>query len=358
MPDVTPNPCGIRLAIHPRANSFSDRWIGHSRERGIPVETISGYDSNLAARLSGFDAFLWHFDQDDPRDMLMARTALEAAEAAGLTVFPNHATRWHFNDKIGQKYLLESLGAPLVPTLVFYDRAEALAWLRSASYPLVGKLRSGAGSANVRLLRDYSQASAYCERLFGRGYVPVPGYFDDAATKFASIRQSREFRAKLRRMPRAVLRRLLARRQSQVERGYLLVQQFVPGNLFDTRITVVGDRAWGFTRNVRKNDFRASGSRNIDYNVERINPECVRIAFTVARQLKMQSVAFDFVTAAERRPLIVEISFGYASLPVYSAAGQWTPDLEWIPGHRHAEDFILDNLVSSLVARAGAERAV
>ena len=51
-----------------------------------------------------------------------------SVEASGKKVFPDFNTVWHFDDKVGQKYLLEALDLPLVPTWVFYDKTEALQW--------------------------------------------------------------------------------------------------------------------------------------------------------------------------------------------------------------------------------------
>ena len=55
-------------------------------------------------------------------------------------------------------------------------------------------------------------------------------------------------------------------RRFELQRDYLLVQEFLPGNGFDTRITVIGNRAFGFRRFNRPDDFRASGSGRIDWN--------------------------------------------------------------------------------------------
>ena len=39
----------------------------------------------------------------------MAKKLLAALEDAGKLVFPNHNTGWHFDDKVAQKYIFESL---------------------------------------------------------------------------------------------------------------------------------------------------------------------------------------------------------------------------------------------------------
>ncbi len=53
---------------------------------------------------------------------------------------------------MAQKYLLESIAAPLVDSYVFYSKKEAIKWVEETSYPKVFKLAGGASSSNVRAL--------------------------------------------------------------------------------------------------------------------------------------------------------------------------------------------------------------
>jgi len=338
----------VRLAVHLRPGGFSDRWIDNCREKGVACEPVDGFASDIIEQLRGFDGFLWHFDHVESQDMLVAPMVLEAAESIGLEVFPNRATRWHFDNKLSQKYLLEGLGAPLARSDVFYSEEAARAYLASAALPVVAKLKAGSGSANVQLLRTKAEAEAYCKKMFGAGENPLPGYFSDASTRVRSVAQAGALAAKLKRAPAALMRRLKKRRFTARERGYVYFQEFLPGNEFDTRITVVGDVAWGFIRRVRPGDFRASGSRNIDYNLEFVDVECVKIAFETAERLGSQSTAFDFVKAQGGEPRIVEISYGYESGAVHAVSGQWRRDLSWQDGRLYAEDVIIDNLVAAI----------
>jgi len=342
----------MRLAIHNRPGSFSDRWIEYCRERSIDFCVVNAYESHILSRVKECDALLWHINHGSPTDLLMGGSVLSAVEAMGKVVFPGFATRWHFNDKLAQKYFLEAVGAPLVPTEVFYDRPEALAWLRSAQYPLVGKLRGGAGSKNVRLLRSFSQARHYCRQAFGKGFISVPGYFADAATKVRNVKSFQAFWGKLKRSPRNIANILHTRRMSSRDKGYVLLQKFLPGNSFDIRVTVVGDRAWAFTRDVRKNDWRASGSGSLSYDTKRINPDCVGVAFETADAIGSQCMAFDFLTDADGRPMIVEMCFGFVPSAVYDCPGHWGRDLSITAGHSWPQDVIVDNLCAEVARRA------
>ncbi|HXW03688.1 MAG TPA: hypothetical protein VD833_00535 [Vicinamibacterales bacterium] len=350
----------IVIAIHPRAGSFSDRWRACCEERGLGVRIVDGYATDIIDQLKGCDALLWHFDHEEATDLLMARHVLTAAEYAGLSVFPDRHTAWHFDDKLAQKYVLEAVNAPLVPTWVFYEEDRGRAWLRRATLPCVRKLRRGAGSANVGLVRSGQEGQRYLGAMFGRGIRPVSGYFTDVGVRLTSTRTREQALAKLRRAPEAIRARWRKRAGVQPERGYALFQEFEPGNQFDTRVTVVGDRAWGFIRLVRKNDFRASGSRNIDFDRGRVDPECVRIAFAVNEALRSQSTAFDFVHAPDGRPLIVEMSYGYNPAVVAQVPGQWDRNLSWHAGCARAEDAILDGVLARIGdrrRRAGASTA-
>ena len=154
------------LAIHDRKNSYSDRWIAYCDEHAIPYRLVNCLKPDIIHQLSSSNALLWNWYHADPREQLMARNLIMAAETMGLTVFPSTATCWHFDDKIAQKYVLEAIGAPLVPTYVFYSLDEALHWINEPSYPKVFKLRKGAGSSNVRLVRSAKEASALARRAF------------------------------------------------------------------------------------------------------------------------------------------------------------------------------------------------
>ena len=152
----------MRLAIHPRSGGFSDRWLDYCKEIGIAYGIVDGFGSDILSQLRGFDAFLWHFDHVESDDLLAAPMVLEAAESLGHVVFPDRPTRWHFDNKLAQKYLLESLNAPLARAEIFYTESSALDYLKTARLPLVAKLKAGSGSANVQLLRTEAQARKYC----------------------------------------------------------------------------------------------------------------------------------------------------------------------------------------------------
>lgn len=143
----------MKIAIH-NSGSFSIRWIKYCKKYAIPFKTVNCYDSDIIKQLKDCDALMWHHDHGKFKDVLSAKKILFALEHAGIKVFPDFHTAWHFDDKVAQKYLLEAINAPLVPSYVFYDKKEALDWATATTYPKVWKLKGGAGAANVKLVRS------------------------------------------------------------------------------------------------------------------------------------------------------------------------------------------------------------
>src|SRR5690606_8162018 len=129
---------------------------------------------------------------------------------------------------------------------------------------------------------------------------------------------------------------------------YVYVQEYVPDNDHDTRVTVIGRRAFAFRRRVRPGDFRASGSGIIDYDPNLIDPRCVSLAFDIARRLGSSCLALDFIKRdVDSVPLLLEISFAFASPAVANCPGYWRPDLSWISQSIQPEDAILDDVLET-----------
>ena len=338
----------MQIAIHPQG-LFSERWLDYCREHGIPCKVVNCYACDILEQLRSVDILLWHWGQYAVQNYLVAGHLIRAAEMMGVRVFPSTATCWHFDDKVAQKYLLEAVGAPLVPTYVFYSLADALEWIDHASFPKVSKLRRGAGSQNVWLVRSARDARALARRAFGKGFRVMPTYLQDARARFRKGRRRQgALWAALKRLPKTVMRIVRVNRELGRERGYLYFQDFMADNAFDTRVTAIGGRAFGFTRDVRPGDFRASGSGSICYDLDRVNLKCVRIALDVARKVGSQSMAVDFVTDEHGEPLITEVSYGYVDTAVHECPGHWDEDLTWHEGHVWPQDAIIEDLLAAV----------
>ena len=321
----------MKIAIHKHSKGFGKRWVAYCEENHIPYKIVDCYQSDIIRQLEDCDALMWHFYHNDYRDMLFARQLLWSVQAAGKRVFPDYNTCWHFDDKVGQKYLLEAIGVPLVKSYVFYSKAEALDFIRSTSFPKVFKLRGGACSANVKLVKSASQARGLVHKAFGRGF-PVfdrMGYFKERFNKFLNGKDT--LLGALKGLGRLIIP-LKDINMIHREKGYVYFQDFIPDNTSDTRIIVIGDKAFAIKRMVRKNDFRASGSGSIVYSKEEIDIRCLKIAFETSAKLQSQCMTYDFVFDQDNTPLIVEISYGFSPSGYVDCPGYWDADLKWHEG--------------------------
>ena len=130
------------LAIHNTKDSFSDRWIAYCDNNQINYKEVDCYRHDIMAQLHECAALMWHFSQNSPRAILFAKQLIYSVSISGRQVFPDFNTVWHFDDKLGQKYLFEAIDAPHVPTWVFYDKIKALNWAKKSEFPKVFKLRA------------------------------------------------------------------------------------------------------------------------------------------------------------------------------------------------------------------------
>src|SRR5450631_3263571 len=104
----------LKIAIHDRAGSFSDRWIKYCNENQVPYKLVNCYEFDIISQLDDCKGLMWHWDLNDYKAALFARQLTISLEKKGVKVFPDVNTAWHHDDKVGQKYLLEAVGAPLV----------------------------------------------------------------------------------------------------------------------------------------------------------------------------------------------------------------------------------------------------
>jgi glutathione synthase/RimK-type ligase-like ATP-grasp enzyme len=340
----------MKLGIHNTKGSFSERWIDYCREQQIPFKLIDCYRTDIIDQLADCDALMWHFNHKSSKACKFARQLLYSVTAGGKSVFPDFNTVWHFDDKLGQKYLLESINAPLVPSYAFYDKKEAVDWARGAIYPKVFKLRTGAGSDNVRLVKSKNDAFRLIRKAFGKGFVQYEAW-SNLSERFRKYRLGK---TNLWDVMKGVIRLAFTTEFSKVagrEKGYIYFQNFIPNNDHDIRVVVIGDKAFAIKRLVRKGDFRASGSGEILYEKSFIDENIVNISFQVSGLLNAQCIAFDYVFDMTN-PLIVEISYGFTPSGYDPCPGYWTRDLVWHEGKFNPYGWMVENLVRSAQIKA------
>ncbi|NCA82672.1 MAG: hypothetical protein EOM72_07970 [Opitutae bacterium] len=344
-------PGGLCIGVHAaEPDGYAGRWETALQARGATVKRLDLLGPDPLGQVAGCDGVMWHWFHYPHEVRMAALPVLRVIEEQlRLPVFPDLATCWHYDDKIAQSHLLGALGIPIPRTWVFWREADALAWCGQANYPVVAKLSMGASSQNVRLIRDAAEAGAYVERCFsGSGIVARP-----ALPNRWGLRLRRRLKNAVKRIGPAAAYVWANRFPAMPhptfwmpQKNCALFQEFLPGNEFDTRVTVIGDRAFAFRRFNRPNDFRASGSGNLQHDPSAVDLRCVSAAFAAAQRLKSQSMAFDFLfRGAGQEPVVVEVSYCYADWAVERCPGHWDSQLQWHEGHlwpeeAHVEDFL------------------
>lgn len=334
----------MKIAIHHRPGTFSDRWITYCKANNINYKLVDSFATNIIEQTQDCQALMWHHNHEIYKDVLAAQPILFALEHAGLKIFPDFKTAWHFDDKVAQKYLLEAIGAPLVPSYVFYDKQSALEWVDNASFPKVFKLKGGAGAANVKLVKDKEHCVKLIHKAFGKGFSQFDriGGFKERVRKVKEGKDS--WLGILKGLGRLLIPTEYAR-QKQREKGYIYFQEFIPGNDSDTRIIVIDRKAYALKRYVRKGDFRASGSGDIDYSVDKVDEKSLELAFSISEKLKSQCVAFDFVYNSLKNPLLIEISYGFAVSAYDNCEGYWTEDLKFHQGSFNPQGWMVETIL-------------
>jgi hypothetical protein len=205
-----------------------------------------------------------------------------------IEIMPNLDTIWHFESKIAQNYLFKHYNIKTPNTFISFDYSEAIDYIENCHYPQILKLSAGAGSNNVRMIKNKKEALKIIKKHFTK----------------------------------TIFSKIIKQYCDHQMFGVIYLQDFIPDNDADLRITVLGDKyAFGFWRENRENDFRASGSGKIDYK-RNIPEEPLKYCLEVSKILNFDSMAYDIIFKNEEF-LITEISYGYNQNAIFNAPGYY-----------------------------------
>jgi glutathione synthase/RimK-type ligase-like ATP-grasp enzyme len=326
----------MRVAIHKNDKIFNhsttwgNYWIEICEKNNLSYEVVDCYDNNTLDILKNFDCLLWHFNNYSIQDMMFARTILNSVKRLGLKVFPDFNTSWHFDDKIAETYLLNSVEAPIPQSWMFYTLIDCVNWLNTFSnFPIVAKLRCGSGASNVKLIRNRNEAVAYAKRMFNKGFKTAPSVIYKTKSNVKSAKDWETIKKRFKRIP-DFIETLKNARKFPNEKGYVYFQEFIPNDGYDIKIVVIGDKLSYIVRNVRQGDFRASGGGELYFNKELVNMDIIKSAFATSDKLGFQCMGYDYVIDnRDGKGKIVEISYGFSHTSLLLAEGYFDRNGVW-----------------------------
>lgn len=345
----------MRVAIHSNpevyhhSGQWNRQWIEYCEDHSISYEIVDLFAHGALSRLRGFDALLWHFGNYSLQEMLFARSILRAAKQMGMAVFPDENTSWHFDDKVAQMFLLQSIDAPIPQSWFFATLPEALEWIRSeGTFPVVAKLKSGSGASNVKLLANTAEASRYVTRLFTIGYSPSPNVVFKTVSSARSANDIHTFLARARRAPEFFRTKRHAR-QFPRERSYAYFQEFIPNEGFDIKVAVIGDKLSFIARQSRPGDFRASGGGHTYYDRSLLSTAIIENAFRTSDALGFQCMGYDYVVdSRDGTGKIIEMSYGFSYRALLDAGGYWDRSAVWHDEPLNAPIQVLMGLMAAI----------
>ncbi len=336
----------MRVAIHPNMRKM---LLSYSSHRDIDILKYNGIDfiildvnsNSFWQDVKTCDRFIFRWNQYDYPSQIAKNILPIIEKDLGIKCFPSVNCCWAYDNKIREYYLLTQYGFPTPECWIFYDKLKALKFIQTADYPLIFKLKGGAGARSVLKLKNKHEGEKLVRLMFGRGVsnkLNLPGTFrrDIKDRGIVSVLRKRggEIKNRLKEG------QAYFDRDWQINKNYALFQEFLPDNLYDTRVVTIGNRAFAFQRLNRPKDFRASGSLQASFEPEKIDKQFIQIAFAISQKLGFETMAYDFLYDRNKNPVVVEFSYAFGAdkgSKISLCPGYWDASLNWYPGHWEPE---------------------
>jgi glutathione synthase/RimK-type ligase-like ATP-grasp enzyme len=214
-----------------------------------------------------------------------------------LKIFPSYDEIRIYENKRYFAYWVKSNNIPHPKTFIFYHKNEALEFIKTISYPIVGKINIGASGNGVQILRDYNELNNYIKKAFGEGLGLRTG---PKLNKGNLIKRILDKLAN----PDRLLNKLKTYNNISKDKqiGFLILQKFIP-HTYEWRVVRIGDSFFAHKKLVTKE--KASGTLLKGYE----NPPLRLFDFVkeLTDRFKFRSVAVDLFEPEQNRYLVNEI---------------------------------------------------
>lgn len=349
----SPSVAVVKSDFHGKhSTSWSNVWLDYCVEAGVPHTLVDWRVLNAFDEMVKHDIVVWHYSHYSEDEMLFARNILLALKAAGCRVFPDAGDSDHFDDKVAQAYLLRGLGLRAPQNYPLHSEAAVEQWIAEVgTFPVVAKLRSGSGASNVQLMQNADDVRTYSKQMFGKGFDSKPNAVFKIKSNLASTRSVGEFVRRLKRAPEFFFSRRSASARAR-ERGYVYLQEFVPGVDHDLKVVVVGDQLSFLARSVRTGDFRASGGGALFYDRALVDQAMIDAAFHAADEMGSDCTGFDMITDPRSgKPVILEVSYGFSHSAQLGLKGHYDREGKWHDEPLNAPRVLLERLLKEVSAQ-------
>jgi len=153
-----------------------------------------------------------------------------------LPIYPSLNEILLYENKRFLSYWLKANNLSHAETRIFYNKQEALSFLKNITYPVVGKSNIGSSGSGVRILKNKSQAIDYLNHCFSSEGAPKrwgPNFNQGGLLKrgFNYIIKPGDIKKKLN---------IYKTVKSEIQRGFAIFQEYIP-HKFEWRIVAIGD---------------------------------------------------------------------------------------------------------------------
>jgi len=314
---------------------YSEKFREVLIKNNIHFITVDPNSYTLLDELKGCSHLLFRHSMGDTDTSIYETIFNIAHNVYHIKCYPNFETFWPHENKIKEYFLLKSHNFPIIDSRIFWNFENANAFIKSTQFPIVAKLPKGASSSNVVIVNSINDGKKIINQVFNKGVNARGLKISSSLSSFSKMGTIKYGKAWLR--SQLIILGLLKDKTDypewQIQRDSIIFQKYLANNTFDTRVTVIGNRAFAFRRFVRKNDFRASGSGNFDMDKAMIDTRCLDIAFNISKKLNFNSMAYDFLYDENKNPWINEISCGFIDWVVQKCPGYWDEKLNWHSGN-------------------------
>lgn len=261
----------------PRVGLIQDRkappyWTKYERflrNNQFSFEYYDIHQSDWLATSKQFDVIIWATEGAAPEIEEQKRKTFLLEKFCGKVCFPSFETLMWSEDKIYQYEWLQMFNFPVIETFISHSASETLAKIQQLDYPLISKVPVGAGSLGVELVKNSRQAETLTKEAFSRVGRPVYWPY---------------FRQK----------------------DYVYFQKFMPNAGYDLRVIAVGDKVFGYYRDVPQGEFRASGMGLVRKGT--LPKDAVQLAMQVIKKLDLVIAAVDMLRDSAGKLHIIEMS--------------------------------------------------